>query len=61
VQGLRMTAQRPAHGVLAAEPSAVSPLSPLPANRSSRAVLVAVAVLALVAAARRWTLVVARV
>ena len=63
VQGLRASNPRfePTSQIIAADTSAVSPLAPLPAQRSSRVVLIAVAVLAFVAAARRWTLTVARV
>jgi hypothetical protein len=56
-----MAASQPLRGTVVAQPAAVTSLTSLPAKRSSRVVLVAVAVLALVAAARRWTLTVARV
>ena len=63
VQGLtqRASTPKPIREVVATAAASVSPVTPLPAGRSSRAVLVAVAVLAFVAAARRWTLTVARV
>jgi uncharacterized protein YkwD len=63
VQGEHHRAARPEpiRELAVAAPTAVTPLAPLPTGRSSRAALVAVAVLALVAAARRWTLTVAQV
>ena len=63
VQGLsqRASTPKPIREVVANAAAAVSPVVPLPAGRSSRAALIAVAVLAFVAVARRWTLTVARV
>jgi uncharacterized protein YkwD len=58
VQGLtgKAATPTPIREVVATATASVTPLSGLPTNRSSRAVLVALAVLALSAAARRWTL-----
>jgi hypothetical protein len=63
VQGERYRAARPEpiREFVVAAPTAVTPLASVPTGRSSRAVLVAIAVLAFVAAARRWTLTVAHV